>query len=145
MLYLSTIESRKAKLQESIIAGKSSDEKYRIINDMLLIPKIVDLTNQYGTVHTSELNWWYTRQDQKGGIKSLSLYRERLPRQGFWNAIARFLGENQEVLRIKFNGQLWVVNYYVPSYYVTAEEVRADYYETWAKDFGGNDMVILGT
>lgn len=142
---ISPVDQWKQSLRDAAAKGGDAlvNQKYKLINEVLLGPHIADLTNQHGLVHSTYIG--YNQYERRGSVSyCVSIYRERPKGLGFWNAVGRFFGTEQEVLRIEFNGQLWVVNYYVASYFVVAEEIKEAYVETWKGAFGGKDMVIVG-
>ena len=118
-------------------------DRFRILNQFLILPSLVELTDQTGLVHKSEFSWSGETHYHNQRIDSVTLYRHRPRLGGFWNGLARFFCPNQAVLSINFNGQLWCCNYYISYYYMTAQRYRDVYYETLKEGFGGHDFVII--
>jgi hypothetical protein len=114
------------------------DQRYCLLNDFAIRPMLADLTNQNGLVHYAE----YSKNDTNR-IKRLSVYCDRPKNLGLWNAFLRIFGVRQEVMRIKFNGQMWTCQYYKSLYYLTAEKIRDFYYDHLKSYFDNHDMVII--
>lgn len=136
-----TIASRLKKL-EGCTGDKWYNERFRILNDIILTPSLVDVTNQTGLIHRTCFSWHQDRFGQATQIYCVSLWRHRPKTGGFWNGWARFFSPEQRALRINFNGQLWCCYYDISSYYMAAQQYRDAYYEKLKVGFGGNDFVI---
>jgi hypothetical protein len=103
-----------------------------IINEFMLTPNIGSLIEETGLMHES----WCSE-----GIAYLD--RERLPGQGFWNAVGRFLGIREKVLYVYNNGQIWLCRYFHPHYYFLCDRIKEFYHEYLAKHVSDANFVIL--
>lgn len=112
------------------------DEAFVLLDDFIGT-LLADLTNQTALVHST-----YVYKNEYKHPTCVELSRERPSGLGFWNAVGKFMGINQTVLDVRFNGQMWCCRYYVPFYYMLAEQVRDFYYDK-LKDVFGKDFVIV--
>ena len=141
----SPLEDRLAKLKDTRYNTDKTNEKYAILHDVLLSPLLADLTNQQGLVHGSQLVSTNrgTTLDPDRHYSKLLLWRMRPRTSGFWNWLACFFCPAQECLDIKFNGQLWCCQYFLPQHFMTAQQLKDEYYTQLKDAFGGKDFVII--
>lgn len=137
---------RRLKSIDGSISRTGLSDKMRFLDEFILRPMLSDLIQATGLLHNTVLGGYSVEIDGRWHqcYNGIYLQRKRPNTHGFWNWWARFFAEYQEVLRITWNGQMFVCQYSISYYFMTAQSIRDEYYEKLQEAFGGYDFVIVG-